>query len=138
LNEENMKHLVSSCRGVWGVVAAVAIGGALVIIAPSNAMADGAAGECGSKENPCPLQKWMRANLATALASGDTAALASNLKKVAATSPDKAWTWSKLATDGADAAAKGDLAGAKASCKTCHDAYKDQYKAKFRTKAPPT
>ncbi len=93
---------------------------------------------CGSKENPCPLQKWMRQNMAPALAAGDNAGLAAALDKVAKISPDPSWsTWSALSKQGSNAAKKGDLAGIKASCKGCHDAYKDKYKAQYRTKAPP-
>ncbi|MEO7111795.1 MAG: hypothetical protein ABI183_15240 [Polyangiaceae bacterium] len=94
---------------------------------------------CGSKENPCPLQKWMRQNMAPALAAGDNAGLAAALDKVTKISPDASWTtWSTLAKQGSDAAKRGDLAGAKASCKGCHDAYKDKYKSQYRTKAPPS
>lgn len=129
------QRMTRHLRSTWGLLAAAALGTALIASFPTSALADGA--ECGSKENPCPLQKWMRANLGTPLAAGDTAALATNLKKVAASSPEASWTWSKIASDGAAAAAKGDLGGAKASCKSCHDAYKDQYKQKYRMKAPP-
>jgi len=93
---------------------------------------------CGTKENPCPLQKWMRQNMAPALAAGDNAGLATALDKVAANSPDGSWaTWSSYAKQGSDAAKKGDLTAAKAACKSCHDAYKDKYKAQYRMKAPP-
>ncbi|MGH7283578.1 MAG: hypothetical protein ACRELY_18790 [Polyangiaceae bacterium] len=93
---------------------------------------------CGSKENPCPLQKWMRQNMAPALAAGDNAGLAASFDKVAANAPDASWsTWSQFAKQGSNAAKKGDTAGAKAACKSCHDAYKDKYKAQYRTKAPP-
>ena len=94
---------------------------------------------CGSKENPCPLQKWMRQNMAPALAAGDNAGLAAALDKVATISPDASWaTWGTYSKQGSDAAKKGDLVSAKAACKGCHDAYKDKYKAQYRTKAPPT
>jgi hypothetical protein len=93
---------------------------------------------CGTKENPCPLQKWMRQNMAPAVAAGDNAGLAAALDKVAKISPDASWsTWGTLSKQGSDAAKKGDLAGAKASCKGCHDAYKDKYKAQYRTKTAP-
>ena len=93
---------------------------------------------CGSKENPCPLQKWMRQNMAPALAAGDNAGLAASFDKVAANSPDASWaTWSQFAKQGSDAAKKGDTAGAKAACKSCHDAYKDKYKSQYRMKSPP-
>ena len=58
-------------RWTWGVVAGVMLGAAALAAAPA-ASADDA---CGTKENPCPLQKWMRQNMAPANASGDMAAL---------------------------------------------------------------
>ena len=39
------------------------------------------------------------------------------------------------AKDGAEKAKKGDIDGAKASCKACHDLYKAEYKAKHRDAA---
>ena len=124
---------------LWNLVLAVPMFAAVTLgattIPMKAAFADDA---CGTKENPCPLQKWMRQNMAPALAAGDNAGLAAALDKVAATSPDASWaTWSTLAKQGSDAAKKGDLASAKAACKSCHDAYKDKYKAQYRTKSPP-
>ena len=114
---------------------ALAFGAAASIHVPL-AHADDAS--CGSKENPCPLQKWMRQNMAPALAAGDNAGLAASFDKVAASSPDASWsTWSQFAKRGSDAAKKGDAAAAKAACKSCHEAYKDKYKAQYRMKAPP-
>lgn len=122
-------------RSYLGVLSAALLGAMLIAFSPAVATADGP--ECGSKENPCPLQKWMRANLGTPLAGGDTAALAAGLNKVAAASPDASWNWSKIANDGAAAAAAGDVPGAKAACKSCHDAYKGPYKERFRTRPAP-
>ncbi len=117
-----------------GLMAMLMVGAASMGALPSAASADSAPA-CGTKDNPCPLQKWMRANMGPALASADLATLAKSLDKAATFSPDPSWDWSKIAKDGADAARKGDLAATKASCKTCHDKYKDSYKSKFRTKA---
>jgi len=44
--------------------------------------------------------------------------------------------WDAMVAKGKEAAEKGDLAGAKASCKTCHDAYRNDYKTKYGSKAP--
>lgn len=44
--------------------------------------------------------------------------------------------WNEITDKGKAAAAKGDLAGAKATCKECHDAYRTDYKTKFGSKAP--
>jgi hypothetical protein len=120
---------------VWLMIAGGALAGALAMSAsPSVASADAAA--CGEKgQTPCPLQKWMRANLGASATNGDTAAMAIALKKSAAFSPDPSMAdWAKISNEGAAAAAKGDLDGAKASCKGCHDKYKADYKAKFRAK----
>jgi hypothetical protein len=42
-----------------------------------------------------------------------------------------------MANAGAAAAGKQDLAGTKASCKQCHEAYKENYKKDFPTRAFP-
>ena len=129
------KTIVSHLLFALPMTLAFAVGSGATLHS-SIARADDAS--CGSKENPCPLQKWMRQNMAPALAAGDNAGLATALDKVAANSPDASWaTWSQFAKQGADAAKKGDTAGAKAACKSCHDAYKDKYKAQYRMKAPP-
>ena len=100
--------------------------------APAPAPAPAA---CGTSDNPCPLQKWMRANMGAPLASGDTAALGKALDHAATLSPDPTWTtWSQFAKQGSTAAAAKDLNGVKASCKSCHDAFKDKYKSQFRAR----
>jgi hypothetical protein len=95
--------------------------------------------ECGKPGQPaCPLQAWMRTNVATPLASNDMAALARGLEKAASLSPDPGWAaWPTLANQGAEAAKKGDLAGARAACKGCHDAFREAYRAKYRTRPIP-
>jgi hypothetical protein len=44
--------------------------------------------------------------------------------------------WNTLVAKGKAAAEKGDLDGAKAVCKSCHDAYRNDYKTKYGSKAP--
>jgi hypothetical protein len=124
---------------VWfGLLAGVVLGAAAVAAVPSVAVADNA---CGTKENPCPLQKWMRQNMAPANASGDMPALAASLDKASTFAPDASWNgkdakanWDAIAKAGAAAARANDAAAVKASCKTCHDTFKEKYKDKFRTK----
>jgi len=87
---------------------------------------------CGAKDNPCPMQKWMKANMAPAAASGDAAALGTALGYVASHAPPGFEKWAGIANDGKAAAAKGDVDGAKKSCKTCHDLYKAKYKEDMR------
>lgn len=82
---------------------------------------------------PCPLQAWMRKNIASPLASSNTPALAAGLDRLANLTPNPAWrSWPTIASQGASAARRGDLVGARASCKACHEAWREQYKAKFR------
>ncbi len=136
-----MKHDRRVGRTTWmAVLMGVVLGAAAIAASPTPASADGA---CGSKENPCPLQKWMRANMGAALAANDTAGLAKALETIAAASPDPGWNadatngWSALAKAGAAAAKKGDIPGAKASCKGCHNGFKDKYKAQYRNRPAP-
>src|SRR5690348_1098204 len=124
----------ANLRSNWWLAALAGLVVCAGTLGASAGVASADAAACGTKENPCPLQKWMRANMGTAAAAEDTAALAKALDKAATFSPDASWTWNKIAADGAAAAKKGDLAGAKASCKSCHDAYKDKYKTQFRAK----
>lgn len=104
---------------------------------PRSAAADdaGVTLSCGTSDAPCPLQKWMRANMGTPLAAGDTDALGKALDHIATLSPDASWTaWAQSASAGSLAAKSKDMAGVKASCKSCHDAFKDKYKAQFRAR----
>ena len=103
----------------------------------ASATASAASGpaECGTKPLPdCPLQAWMKANTNTAVASGDLPALATALDKSATFAPPGYTNWVSIAKDGAKAAKGGDLAAAKASCRTCHDQYKTKYKAEMRAR----
>jgi hypothetical protein len=124
-----------------GILAGVLAGAVAMAAAPSIASADAT---CGSKENPCPLQKWMRQNMATANSSGDMAALQAQFAKVASIAPDKSWngsdakaSWDAIANAGAAAAKANDAAGVKQACKACHDGFKDKYKAQYRMKPAP-
>src|SRR5579885_2282746 len=107
---------------IWfGALAGVVFGAAALALVPSVAVADNM---CGGKENPCPLQKWMRQNMAPANASGDMPALAAAFDKAATFAPDPSWNgkdaktnWDAIAKAGAAAARANDVAGAKAACK---------------------
>jgi hypothetical protein len=106
----------------------------------STAQADGT---CGAKGQPsCPLQGWMEQNMDPASQKGDTKALAALFEKVTKFNPDPKWdsenpSWSGISKAGADAAKAGDLAGAKAQCKSCHKAFREKYKSTFRMKPVP-
>jgi hypothetical protein len=87
---------------------------------------------------PCPLQGWMRANIAAPLAANNSAALAVGLERAAGLNPDASWSsWSAIAMQGAAAAKKGDIAGARAACKGCHDAWREAYRKKYRSRPIP-
>jgi hypothetical protein len=90
--------------------------------------------DCGPKSEHCPLQQWMRGYIAVATATADTVSLARALDLVTAYSPDPTWSWAAISKAGADAARRGDLAGAKASCGKCHALYLGQWRESHRTR----
>jgi hypothetical protein len=120
---------------------AILLGAMMFGVALASVPASAQDASCGSKTNPCPLQKWMQDNVGSKLADGNLAGVATSLDKVATMSPDPSWTdWAKFAKDGATAARQGGdtgTQGAKQACKACHDKYKNEYKTRFRTKAVP-
>jgi cytochrome c553 len=84
-----------------------------------------------AKKPVTPFGKWMNANVGSNM-GGDPdsfAALQKNLVLVAGKLPPTGSypKWAEMANAGAAAAGKQDLKGAKASCKSCHDAYQAQY-----------
>lgn len=88
---------------------------------------------CGAKDQkPCPMQGWMKRVMATALSGGDGDKLSEALTYVANHPPPGYPKWTELARGGAAKAKAGDIDAAKASCKECHDLYKDNYKAAMR------
>jgi hypothetical protein len=97
------------------------------------------AGFAFAGEPTTPLGKWMKPNIGVPLAGQDFPTLKKNLTFVANNPPPGANypKWAAMSNTGAAAAAKEDLAGVKASCKQCHDAYKESYKKEFATRAFP-
>lgn len=130
--------------GVAGVLAAGLwlsgpAAGATTITGDRGGSGPGQSGECGKPgQPPCPLQDWMRKNVAAALAANDSAALSAALEKAASLSPNPAWaSWASAASSGAAAAKQGNVAGARAACKTCHDAWRAAYREQFRMRPIP-
>lgn len=82
--------------------------------------------------------KDLMKKMGAATASGDAKALVPIFAQTAALDPKdpELPSWKAMAEKGKAAAEKGDLAGAKATCKECHDAYRDTYKKKHGSKAP--
>lgn len=101
--------------------------------ATAAASGSAAAPECGTKPLPdCPLQAWMKSNANPPVLTNDVAALEPVLTKIAGMAPAGYTNWASIAKDGAKAAKGGDMAAAKASCKGCHDQYKQKYKTEMR------
>jgi hypothetical protein len=90
-------------------------------------------------EPATPLGKWMKPNVGAPLAEQDFATLAKSLALVGSKPPPGTAypKWAEISNAGAAAAGKQDLAGVKASCKKCHDLYKESYKKDFATRAFP-
>jgi hypothetical protein len=99
------------------------------------ASASAAPAECGTKPQPdCPLQAWMKSNANPPVMTNDLPGLAAALDKMIAFAPPGYTNWASIAKDGAAAARGGDLAAAKAACRTCHDQYKQKYKTEIRAR----
>jgi hypothetical protein len=88
---------------------------------------------CGAKGQPyCPMQGWMKRVMGVASANRDGPKLAQALEYTAKRPPPGMAGWTKMAREGAAKARKGDIDGAKGSCRTCHDAHKAAYRATLR------
>ena len=89
--------------------------------------------ECGAKgQKLCPMQAWMKGAMASASSSGDAVKLASALSYAAGKPPPGYGQWASISSAGAAKAKAGDIDGAKATCKQCHDLYKEKYKSSMR------
>lgn len=87
---------------------------------------------CGAKgQDPCPMQKWMKAEVGRASADEDLPKLAAGLAVIAAKDPGFP-EWKAIAEEGRARALAGDLVGARRSCRDCHDRYKRIYVATMR------
>jgi hypothetical protein len=89
--------------------------------------------DCGAKgQKACPMQGWMKGVMGPHTSAGDTEKMAKDLDYIAAKPPPGMGSWTSIAKDGAVKAKAGDVDGAKASCKKCHDLYKEKYKSTMR------
>ena len=97
-----------------------------------------AAGFAAAGEPTTILGKWMKPNMGAPLAGQDFATLKTSLELVSSKPPPGDYAdWTKISAAGAAAAGKQDLAGVKASCKQCHDLYKEKYKKELPTRPFP-
>jgi hypothetical protein len=123
-----------------GTAAATPTGTAAAAATPTGtaaAASSAAAGpktfDCGAKgQKPCPMQGWMKTVMASASSSGDGAKLASALAYTAGKPPPGMGQWTAISNAGVAKAKAGDIEGAKATCKQCHDLYKERYKSQMR------
>lgn len=92
----------------------------------------------GTAEAANNAMKDLMKKLGATAAGDDPRALAPLLSQARTMKPaDGEYAgWDAMADKGKAAAEAGDLAGAKASCKECHSAYRDKYKTKYGSKAP--
>jgi hypothetical protein len=86
---------------------------------------------------PCPLQSFMRNQVAAPLARGDMKAISGSLRKVATIAPPAWASWSATALEGAGAADRGDRAALRAACNTCHQTWREEYKQRYRERPLP-
>src|SRR4051794_15656665 len=102
---------MNPCAGVLGVaLAALMVLGQRPGVRGETAAADVKQQPvaCGQGGMPaCPLQGFMRAQVAATLARGDMAALAGALERVAANGPSEWASWGEVARQGASAAKQG-------------------------------
>ena len=116
---------------------ALATGALSALGAPSASdTPDASAAECGTTHLPdCPLQAWMKEHANPPVMTEDLPALAAALDAIAVFAPTTGYpSWASVAKDGAAAARAGDLAAAKASCRSCHEQYKARYKTEMRSR----
>jgi hypothetical protein len=91
-----------------------------------------AAGLAYAGEPKTALGRWMKPNMGAPMAGQDFAALQKGFDTIASKPPAKGASsdyaqWTSIAQKGSAAAAKQDVAGVKASCKSCHDMYKQAF-----------
>jgi hypothetical protein len=91
---------------------------------------------CGAPgKPPCPLQRWMRREVAAPYAKRHDAALAKHLAELVRVNPEPSrWHhWDLFAREGAaDAREHRDPV---LSCVRCHDVYRAKYNAKYRERS---
>jgi len=100
------------------LISAVVLAGLPALAAPDNALKD--------------AMKKMQAQVT----NGDAKSLVPFFDVAKSKAKPEFANWIAIAEKGKSAAAAGDLDGAKATCKTCHEAYRADYKTKYGSKAP--
>lgn len=101
----------------------------------SGALAEDA--KCDENEPGCSLQRWMANHVQAALTKKDLDGVSRALQTAASCVPDPKWNegekgWSNIAQAGVAAAKAGNLNGVKKACKSCHEAWRSDYRKQYR------
>ncbi len=89
--------------------------------------------DCGNKGQPdCPLQGWMKDSVRAYMNAGDHERLASALDQLASHMPAGYSGWEMSAQRAAAAARVKDTTAIKAECKSCHDEFRERFRAEMR------
>jgi hypothetical protein len=95
---------------------------------------------CGAPgKPPCPMQHWMRAQVAAAYAQRDFAKLSEVLDQLVQLNPrpNKWGNWNGIARKGAVAARNRDQRAVLLSCTNCHKVYRRAYNLHYRERTLP-
>jgi len=79
----------------------------------------------------------MKANAVAAIDRSNGDRLEHVMRRIADFGSPSYPDWGSIASAGADAASRGDIDGARRSCKSCHDAYRSEYRQRDRRRALP-
>jgi mono/diheme cytochrome c family protein len=95
--------------------------------------------KCDENEPGCSLQRWMANHVQAALQKKDLEGVGKALQIAANSVPDPRWNqgqngWAAIAKAGAAAAQAGNVSAVKKACKSCHAAYRDDYKKQYRAR----
>jgi hypothetical protein len=105
------------------------------ILALALAIAAGLAAQSAEAAPDNSLKDVMK-KMQSHVLNGDAKALAAIFDVAKGKGKPEFPNWNAISDKGKAAAEKGDLDGAKATCKECHDAYRTTYKTKYGSKAP--
>ncbi len=94
---------------------------------------------CGGKDQPlCPLEAWMDRELSAPLQLPDWPHLARSFTRLAAHAPPSLEHWSDFTTRGTAAIRARNLDSLRATCRACHNTYRDLYRQTLSPRpAPP-
>jgi hypothetical protein len=83
----------------------------------------------------------MDTTVASYVRRGDLPALTRALHELGGMAPEalgaRTREWATIAVRGEDAARRGDLNGARGSCRDCHHLFRDDYRLRFRDRPLP-